>query len=105
MTIPDTDYPKCAFWSRCALLLALAVWGWVLVRLDYRSGEIGTSLLHRPLLVFHEAGHVIFMPLGHWLSVLGGLTHKLGALVIMLSLAWAARLLWLQRPELAEDSA
>jgi hypothetical protein len=173
------------FWFRLALLAALTVWAWVLIRMDFRSGEIGTSFLHRPLLVFHEAGHVIFMPLGHWLSVLGGtlgqllmpaimaaalllknrdrfgaavgawffgvslldiapymydalqpqlmllsgntgeagghdwiyllnstgllhraqliggLTHTLGALVVILSLTWAARLLWRQRQAIA----
>ena len=66
-----------AFWARTALLLALVVWGWGLVRLDYRSGEFGASFLHRPLLVFHEAGHLIFMPLGHWVSVLGGTLGQL----------------------------
>ncbi len=173
------------FWARLALLAALTVWAWVLIRMDYRSGGIGASFLHRPLLVFHEAGHVIFMPLGHWLGVLGGtlgqllmpavmavalrlqnrdrfgaavgcwffgvslldvapymydalhpqlmllsgangeagghdwiylfssagllpraqliggLTHKLGALVVLLSLVWAARLLWRQRQAIA----
>jgi len=74
------------FWPRLALLLALTLWAWVLIRLDYRSGGIGESFLHRPLLIFHEAGHVIFMPLGHWMSVLGG---TLGQLLMPGILAWA----------------
>ena len=61
-----------AFWSRCVLLAALAIWALVLIRLDYRVGEIGESFLHRPLLVFHEAGHVVFMPFGEWMTILGG---------------------------------
>ena len=65
------------FWARTALLLALTIWGWVLIRLDYRSAEFGSSFLHRPLLLFHEAGHIIFMPLGHWFSVLGGTLGQL----------------------------
>ena len=28
--------------------------------MDYRDGEPGSSFIHAPLLVFHEAGHVIF---------------------------------------------
>lgn len=75
-----------AFWLRVALLAGCAVWGVLLMRLDYRSGEIGSSFLHRPLLVFHEAGHVIFMPLGEWFSVLGG---TLGQLLMPLLLALA----------------
>ena len=78
-----------AFWARAALLLALAIWSWVLIRLDYRSGEFGSSFLHRPLLLFHEAGHVIFMPLGHWFSVLGG---TLGQLLMPAIMSVALRL-------------
>ncbi|MBL8351458.1 MAG: hypothetical protein JNL87_14245 [Burkholderiaceae bacterium] len=66
-----------AFWLRCALLAALAVWGVRLIAMDHRSGEIGSSFLHGPLLVFHEAGHVLFRPGGEWLSVLGGTLGQL----------------------------
>lgn len=65
------------FWLRVALLLGLAIWSWTLIGLDYRNGELGASFLHRPLLVFHEAGHVLFMPFGHWISVLGGTLGQL----------------------------
>lgn len=74
------------FWGRVALLAALAVWSWVLIGLDYRSGEMNESFLHRPLLVFHEAGHVLFMPLGHGMMVLGG---TLGQLIMPALLAGA----------------
>jgi len=60
------------FWPRLALLAAFAVWGVVLIAQDYRTGEIGSSFLHRPLLIFHEAGHVVFRLLGQWMMVLGG---------------------------------
>jgi hypothetical protein len=60
------------FWARVAMLAAFGWWSVVLVRLDVRTGEIGASFLHRPLLVFHEAGHVLFMPFGEWMSVFGG---------------------------------
>lgn len=75
-----------AFWSRGVLLAALAIWALVLIRLDYRVGEIGESFLHRPLLVFHEAGHVIFMPFGEWMTILGG---TLGQLLMPLVMACA----------------
>lgn len=74
------------FWCRVALLAALAVWSWALIGLDFRTGEMNESFLHRPLLVFHEAGHVLFMPLGHWMMVLGG---TLGQLLMPAILAGA----------------
>ncbi len=74
------------FWARAALLAGLAFWGWRLIGMDYRTGEMGESFLHRPILVFHEAGHVIFMPLGHWMTVLGG---TLGQLIMPAILAGA----------------
>ena len=36
------------------------------------SNPIGESFLHDVNLVFHEAGHVLFIPLGRFMSVLGG---------------------------------
>jgi hypothetical protein len=36
------------------------------------SPDSGDSFLHLPNLIFHEAGHVIFAPLGEFMSVLGG---------------------------------
>jgi hypothetical protein len=75
-----------AFWMRLVLLAGFALWGLVLIAQDYRSGEIGSSFLHRPLLVFHEAGHVIFRPLGEWMAILGG---TLGQLLVPLVLAVA----------------
>ena len=33
---------------------------------------MGESVLHLPNLVFHEAGHFLFLPFGRFMSVLGG---------------------------------
>ncbi len=74
------------FWMRCLLWAAFCVWGVSLMTLDYRDGGMGASFLHRPLLIFHEAGHVIFMPFGEWISILGG---TLGQLLMPLVLAGA----------------
>jgi len=76
LEVPERVDPV-AFWLRCALLATFAVWGLRLIALDHRSGEIGSSFLHGPLLVFHEAGHVLFRPGGEWLSVLGGTLGQL----------------------------
>lgn len=74
------------WWLRAALLAAFTVWGVALIAADYRTGEIGSSFIHRPLLIFHEAGHVVFMILGHWMMVLGG---TLGQLIMPLVLGTA----------------
>lgn len=77
---------------RAVLLAAFAVWGWVLIARDYRVGEIGSSFLHGPLLLFHEAGHVIFRIFGEWLGVLGGtLAQLLLPAVIMAAFLWKNR--------------
>ena len=76
-------------WSRrwrVALVVSLAVWSVQLVRLDLRDGGATTSLLHLPLLVFHEAGHVIFRLFGEWMGVAGG---TLGQLVMPLIMCGA----------------
>jgi len=65
------------WWLRVALLAGFLVWGVYLVTRDYRTGELGQSFIHGPLLVFHEAGHVLFMPLGEWMTVLGGTLGQL----------------------------
>jgi hypothetical protein len=74
------------FWLRLVLLAGFAVWGWILIGMDYRTGEIGSTFLHRPLLVFHEAGHVVFRLLGQWMMVLGG---SLGQIIMPAVLASA----------------
>ena len=77
------------WWLRAALLAAFAVWGWTLIAADHRSGEIFTSFLHGPLLVFHEAGHVIFRLFGQWMGVLGGTLLQL-----LMPATMGAALLW-----------
>jgi hypothetical protein len=74
------------FIGRVVIWIFLLIWGFSLMRMDYRTGEIGASFIHRPLLIFHEAGHVIFMPFGHWLMVLGG---TLGQLIMPAILGFA----------------
>jgi hypothetical protein len=61
-----------SFWFRAILLALFAVWGLRLIVLDYATGEMMSSFLHGPLLVFHEAGHVIFSFFGEFVMVLGG---------------------------------
>lgn len=60
------------FYGRCATLAGLAVWSMFLFGYDYRTGEIGSSFMHDILLPIHEAGHVLFRPLGEFMMMLGG---------------------------------
>jgi len=75
-------------WSGRSLLFAiLSLWGGYFFFLSPdRSLEIGESFLHRVNLVFHEAGHVIFMPFGDFMHILGGsLGQVLMPLIVMLA--------------------
>jgi len=65
------------FYVRCAVYVVFVVWGLYFVSLDLRTNEIGNSFMHRVNLVLHEAGHVIFMPFGHFLMTLGGTLGQL----------------------------
>jgi len=77
---------------RAALLLVLALWGLALLRMDHRSGEIGGSFLHGPLLLFHEAGHLLFRPFGEWMAVLGGtLGQLLMPAIVVVAFLWKNR--------------
>jgi len=55
---------------RIAALLLFALW----VGRFMREPD---GLLHGSLLIFHEAGHVLFMPFGEFLAVLGGSLFQL----------------------------
>ena len=81
-----------AFKVRVGLLVFFAAWGLRLCWLDYRDGEIMGSFIHAPLLIFHEAGHVVFRLFGQWVAVLGG---TLGQLLMPAILGGA--LLWKNR--------
>jgi hypothetical protein len=81
-----------AFKVRVALLVLFAIWGLRLSWMSYRDGGMMHSFIHGPLLVFHEAGHVIFRLFGEWVTVLGG---TLGQLLMPTILCGA--LLWKNR--------
>lgn len=70
-----------------ALLLAvMLLWGSWFVTRDIRDGEIMSSFLHQPNLAFHEAGHVLFIPFGDFMQILGGsLFQCLVPLILMIA--------------------
>jgi hypothetical protein len=65
---PTSRLARAARWLLVALL-AVLTWRFAQLPLD-GSGDPG--YLHLPNLVFHEAGHLIFLPLGSFMNVLGG---------------------------------
>jgi hypothetical protein len=75
------------FWGHAIVYVALFVWGWYFIRADYYTGEaMMRSFMHNVDLVFHEAGHFIFRPLGDFMMVLGGsLMQLLIPLVVALA--------------------
>jgi hypothetical protein len=78
--------------ARGSFLLILAVWGGHFLLAGPRSPAFGNSFLHLVHLVFHEAGHVLFMPFGRFLMVLGG-----GLLQVLVPLVFVVYfLLWRQ---------
>ncbi len=89
LALPDNPVSQPGWAWRGLLGLGLALWSWWLVRMDLASGGIFASFLHGPLLVFHEAGHVLALPLGEWLHMAGGTLLQLA-----MPLGLAAALLW-----------
>lgn len=83
LEIPDS-VTKGRFYAGVLGFLIFFIWGAHLTLLDYRTGAINQSFLHGPLLIFHEAGHVIFRILGEFISVLGGTLGQLIMPVVMM---------------------
>lgn len=69
--VPDRVNPV-NFWGRAAAWMLLVVWSLVFLRTSWERGDIMDSFLHQANLVFHEAGHVVFAPLGRFMMFLGG---------------------------------
>lgn len=84
--VPATVEPI-VFWGRFFGYILVLIWGWCLVGLDVRTGEINGSFIHNILLPFHEAGHLIFRPFGEFITYLGGtLGQLLFPIVLMVAL-------------------
>ena len=77
--------------GRGLFLLVLAVLTTTLVG-AVNAERVNDSFLHLPNLVFHEAGHILFSPLGRFMTVLGGsLTQVLVPLVCAGTFLWQTR--------------
>src|SRR5687767_13034731 len=58
------------FAGRVIVFALLLVWGWRFIT-PLETNYTGESFLHLVNLPFHEAGHLIFMPFGRFMMVLG----------------------------------
>lgn len=74
---PRAGMDAVSFYGRVGALILLAVWGTFLFGDDYRTAEINESFFHNIVLPIHEAGHVLFMPFGEFLTILGGSLFQL----------------------------
>jgi hypothetical protein len=70
------------FVGRVAVYIGLLVWGAKFIGSPLETNYVGESFLHNINLPFHEAGHLLFMPFGRFMSVLGG---SLGQLLMPLA--------------------
>jgi len=82
LEVPE-DVPRPVWYGRIAAFLLMAVWGTGVVLSRMTDTPV---LLHLTVILFHEAGHVIFSPFGEALRVAGG---TLGQLLMPLACAVA----------------
>lgn len=69
---PRPELARNEFFLYLLIYILFFFWGLEFIAMDFRSNAIGQSWLHNVDLVFHEAGHIFFIPLGNYWSVLGG---------------------------------
>jgi hypothetical protein len=75
-----------SFYGRSAAYAFFFVWGWRLYAMDVGDADIMNSFMHLIVLPIHEAGHLLFIPFGRFMTVLGGsLLQVLLPLVLMAS--------------------
>jgi hypothetical protein len=73
------------FVCRTVIWLLLLRWSWLFVTAPLESNLAGESFLHLVNLPFHEAGHLLFMPLGRFMMFLGGTLGQILMPVICLA--------------------
>ena len=72
------------FYARCIAYAFFFIWGWRLYAMDIGDADIMGSFMHAIVLPIHEAGHMLFIPFGRFMTVVGGsLFQVLLPLVLM----------------------
>ncbi|UVT16393.1 MAG: zinc ribbon domain-containing protein [Nitrospira sp.] len=81
----DTTTDSMTFYGRAAVFVVMLWWGWKFIVTPLETNYTGESFLHLINLPFHEAGHVIFIPFGHFMTILGGTLGQILMPVICLA--------------------
>ena len=68
------DVPRSVWYGRLALLALMAIWATSVV---FSRMTEPPTLLHLTVILFHEAGHILFMPFGEALRIAGGTLGQL----------------------------
>jgi hypothetical protein len=68
----DTRTDSATLYGRALLLLVLVWWGAKFILTPLETNYTGESFLHLVNLPFHEAGHLLFIPFGRFMTILGG---------------------------------
>ena len=68
----DTTTDSMTLYGRAAVFVAMVWWGWRFITTPLETNYTGESFLHLINLPFHEAGHVVFLPFGRFMTILGG---------------------------------
>lgn len=84
------------FYGRVAIYILFFLWGWWFILAGMSWSSIGGSFLHNVNLPFHEFGHILFSPLGRFMTLLGG-----SLLQVLLPLGLGAAFLWQYRDNFA----
>jgi hypothetical protein len=69
--------------------MLLGAWTLSLVSSGASADRLNSSFMHLPNLVFHEAGHILWIPFGRFMTVLGGSLTQ-----VLVPLGCAGALLW-----------
>lgn len=69
--VPD-EVDRAFVYGRAMLFAAIVFYGTKLAMMDIPSWEMASSLIHLPMVPIHEFGHVLFRPLGEFMTLLGG---------------------------------
>ncbi|HXV10503.1 MAG TPA: hypothetical protein VD839_06835 [Burkholderiales bacterium] len=80
--VPD-EVDALYVYARAALLAALIVYGIRLAAMDVPSWEMAGSLIHAPMVPFHEFGHIFFRPFGEFMTHLGGALFQAGLPLVL----------------------
>ncbi len=68
----DSSTDSLTFGGRAVVFLLLLWWGRAFIFTPLETNYTGKSFFHLINLPFHEAGHILFIPFGRFMTILGG---------------------------------